>query len=239
MQRTVGQSGYKAVCTRSPVAAMATHHPFVLSCLVFSFLLCFQLLVPLGLPCYITNSCLKRPFVSQAACLPCGMSRLLGPMGPVSSLTGISALNGQWGWVEVGNHTKFIWGTCVWHRLLWATPLLCPLKLLGIIPVFFFRGSVCNVLLTSCHDGICRLWAETLLPEDSLLGEQICETSTSHISSTSFPSHSGRHKDHIQHALEVLWRNRPKVPVSPPALELPANENLWEWNPTKSASHKA
>lgn len=64
------------------------------------------------------------------------------------------------------------------------------------------RGSVCNVLLTSCHDGVCRLWAETLLPEDCLLGEQICETTTSSIASNL--SHAGKHKDRIQHALEVL-----------------------------------
>ncbi|XP_053221704.1 dmX-like protein 2 isoform X5 [Podarcis raffonei] len=69
---------------------------------------------------------------------------------------------------------------------------------------FMPRGSVCNVLLTSCLDGICRLWAETLLPEDSLLGEQICETSTSSISSSSSFSRSGRHKDNIQHALETI-----------------------------------
>uniref|UniRef100_A0A8C0XIX4 RAVE complex protein Rav1 C-terminal domain-containing protein n=1 Tax=Castor canadensis TaxID=51338 RepID=A0A8C0XIX4_CASCN len=71
------------------------------------------------------------------------------------------------------------------------------------------RGSVCNVLLTSCHDGVCRLWAETLLPEDCLLGEQICETTTSSVASNL--SHAGRHKDRIQHALEVLhclrWRS--------------------------------
>uniref|UniRef100_A0A8D2FA89 Dmx like 2 n=2 Tax=Theropithecus gelada TaxID=9565 RepID=A0A8D2FA89_THEGE len=64
------------------------------------------------------------------------------------------------------------------------------------------RGSVCNVLLTSCHDGVCRLWAETLLPEDCLLGEQICETTTSSIASNL--SHAGRHKDRIQHALETI-----------------------------------
>ncbi|XP_018412810.1 PREDICTED: dmX-like protein 1 [Nanorana parkeri] len=34
---------------------------------------------------------------------------------------------------------------------------------------FMPRGSVCNVLLTCCKDNICRLWAETLLPNDSLL----------------------------------------------------------------------
>ncbi|XP_009468418.1 PREDICTED: dmX-like protein 2 isoform X3 [Nipponia nippon] len=64
------------------------------------------------------------------------------------------------------------------------------------------RGLVCNVLLTSCLDGICRLWAETLLPEDTLLGEQICETSTSAISSTI--SQSGKQKDKIQQALETI-----------------------------------
>uniref|UniRef100_A0A8V5HIJ9 Uncharacterized protein n=1 Tax=Melopsittacus undulatus TaxID=13146 RepID=A0A8V5HIJ9_MELUD len=64
------------------------------------------------------------------------------------------------------------------------------------------RGLVCNVLLTSCLDGICRLWSETLLPEDTLLGEQICETSTSSITST--VSQSGKQKDSIQHALETI-----------------------------------
>lgn len=31
------------------------------------------------------------------------------------------------------------------------------------------RSAVCNVLLTCCKDGVCRLWAETLLPGDSHL----------------------------------------------------------------------
>ncbi|XP_013915669.1 PREDICTED: dmX-like protein 2, partial [Thamnophis sirtalis] len=69
---------------------------------------------------------------------------------------------------------------------------------------FMPRGSICNVLLTSCQDGICRLWVETLLPEDTLLGEQICETSTSSISSSTSFSRSGRHKDNIQQALETI-----------------------------------
>ncbi|XP_072289928.1 dmX-like protein 1 [Eucyclogobius newberryi] len=30
------------------------------------------------------------------------------------------------------------------------------------------RGSVCNVLLTCCKDSVCRQWAETLLPGDTL-----------------------------------------------------------------------
>ncbi|XP_066557486.1 dmX-like protein 2 isoform X2 [Amia ocellicauda] len=63
------------------------------------------------------------------------------------------------------------------------------------------KGSVCNVLLTSCQDGICRLWSETLLPEDSLLGGQISDSSTSF--SSSLP-HLGSQKDKIQHALETI-----------------------------------
>ena len=47
-----------------------------------------------------------------------------------------------------------------------------------LLPFFFppslsflspYRGAVCNVLLTCCKDSVCRLWAETLLPGDSLL----------------------------------------------------------------------
>ncbi|XP_052007916.1 dmX-like protein 2 isoform X1 [Xyrauchen texanus] len=62
------------------------------------------------------------------------------------------------------------------------------------------KGSVCNVLLTSCADGICRVWSETLLPEDSLLGGQISDNSTSF--SSSLPNTA--QKDKIQHALESI-----------------------------------
>uniref|UniRef100_A0A4W6CDW5 Dmx-like 2 n=1 Tax=Lates calcarifer TaxID=8187 RepID=A0A4W6CDW5_LATCA len=63
------------------------------------------------------------------------------------------------------------------------------------------KGSVCNVLLTSCEDGVCRLWSETLLPEDSLLGGQISENTQSF--SSSLPGLAGN-KDKIQHALESI-----------------------------------
>ncbi|KAJ3593834.1 hypothetical protein NHX12_006168 [Muraenolepis orangiensis] len=60
------------------------------------------------------------------------------------------------------------------------------------------KGSVCNVLLTSCEDGVCRLWSETLLPEDTLLGGQISENT--HTFSSSLPGN----KEKIQHALESI-----------------------------------
>ncbi|XP_077941692.1 dmX-like protein 2 isoform X8 [Gasterosteus aculeatus] len=63
------------------------------------------------------------------------------------------------------------------------------------------KGSVCNVMLTSCEDGVCRMWSETLLPEDSLLGGQISENI--HSTSSSLPGLAGN-KDKIQHALESI-----------------------------------
>ncbi|KAM4602401.1 dmX-like protein 2 [Polymixia lowei] len=63
------------------------------------------------------------------------------------------------------------------------------------------KGSVCNVLLTSCEDGVCRIWSETLLPEDGLLGGQISENT--HSFSSSLPGLGGN-KDKIQHALESI-----------------------------------
>ena len=35
-----------------------------------------------------------------------------------------------------------------------------------------YRGSVANMLITSCHDNICRIWMETILPEDGLIDLQ-------------------------------------------------------------------
>ncbi|XP_055517092.1 dmX-like protein 2 isoform X3 [Leucoraja erinacea] len=64
------------------------------------------------------------------------------------------------------------------------------------------RSSVCNVLLTSCRDGVCRLWAETLLPEDSLFPGQMAETTIN--TSTTSLSHGGSQKDKIHHALETI-----------------------------------
>uniref|UniRef100_A0A3P8UW05 Dmx-like 2 n=1 Tax=Cynoglossus semilaevis TaxID=244447 RepID=A0A3P8UW05_CYNSE len=66
---------------------------------------------------------------------------------------------------------------------------------------YMTKGSVCNVMLTSCEDGVCRLWSETLLPEDSLLGGQISENTLSF--SSTLPGLTGN-KDKIQHALESI-----------------------------------
>ncbi|KAM4616891.1 dmX-like protein 1 [Polymixia lowei] len=54
------------------------------------------------------------------------------------------------------------------------------------------RGSVCNVLLTCCKDSVCRLWAETLLPGDSLLSSHHNNQSSSQHSDPLRSSGTGR-----------------------------------------------
>ncbi|CAG5924332.1 unnamed protein product [Menidia menidia] len=49
------------------------------------------------------------------------------------------------------------------------------------------RGAVCNVLLTCCKDSVCRLWAETLLPGDSLLSGHHNNHNSGHNSETGYP----------------------------------------------------
>ncbi|XP_068103218.1 dmX-like protein 1 isoform X2 [Hyperolius riggenbachi] len=69
------------------------------------------------------------------------------------------------------------------------------------------RGSVCNVLLTCCKDNICRLWAETLLPNDSLLfGDgfsQIVEPDNVNNNFKRNPSN----KERVQSVLELNLRH--------------------------------
>ncbi|KAG7237538.1 hypothetical protein INR49_032155 [Caranx melampygus] len=56
------------------------------------------------------------------------------------------------------------------------------------------RGAVCNVLLTCCKDSVCRLWAETLLPESwhSSLNRDVPQPSLT----GGLPHHQSRHYNH-------------------------------------------
>uniref|UniRef100_A0A674CK03 Dmx-like 2 n=1 Tax=Salmo trutta TaxID=8032 RepID=A0A674CK03_SALTR len=102
------------------------------------------------------------------------------------------------------------------------------------------KGSVCNVLLTSCEDGVCRLWSETVLPEDSILGGQI----TDNTYSSSLPGLGG--KDKIQHALESMshlkhlrrGRRRSSALVSHTEL-LPSQMGTHETHTHRHISHHA
>lgn len=69
------------------------------------------------------------------------------------------------------------------------------------------RGSVCNVLLTCCKDSVCRIWAETLLPGDTLL--------------------SGSHNDHKGDTLRFTGTSR-KNTCNGKAQGTIAQENIQE-----------
>ncbi|XP_015792670.1 dmX-like protein 2 isoform X2 [Tetranychus urticae] len=45
---------------------------------------------------------------------------------------------------------------------------------------YLSRGSVANMLVTSCRDNICRLWVQTLLPDDGLVNFSQIETLSNH-----------------------------------------------------------
>uniref|UniRef100_A0A8C7SDT5 Dmx like 1 n=1 Tax=Oncorhynchus mykiss TaxID=8022 RepID=A0A8C7SDT5_ONCMY len=103
------------------------------------------------------------------------------------------------------------------------------------------RGSVCNVLLTCCKDSVCRLWAETLLPSDSLLsGHTLSHVNNNGQSSDSLKS-SNPYLGAIlllQLNLQESWR-APLRGVAQPSLtgRLPTQQNSHHNHKTNSVPH--
>uniref|UniRef100_A0A4W5QJI7 Dmx like 1 n=1 Tax=Hucho hucho TaxID=62062 RepID=A0A4W5QJI7_9TELE len=103
------------------------------------------------------------------------------------------------------------------------------------------RGSVCNVLLTCCKDSVCRLWAETLLPSDSLLSGH----TLSHVNNNGQSSDSLKSSDPylgaillLQLNLQESWR-APLRGVAQPSLtgRLPTQQNSHHNHKTNSVPH--
>ena len=65
---------------------------------------------------------------------------------------------------------------------------------------FYFRGSVANMLITSCKDNVCRIWAETILPDDGLLDLEQFDPSASF--DPKFHTH--RHKKRFLQRLKTI-----------------------------------
>lgn len=62
------------------------------------------------------------------------------------------------------------------------------------------RGSVSNMLVTSCRDNICRVWAETIPPEiEGLANMSQFEGSDRH-------GHHGKHRHHNMHKHRFMQR---------------------------------
>ncbi|KAM9262121.1 dmX-like protein 1 isoform 6-T6 [Morus bassanus] len=72
---------------------------------------------------------------------------------------------------------------------------------------FMPRGAVCNVLLTCCKDNVCRLWAETLLPNDSLLYGGGHNNWSEAVNFTSSFKRNTSSKEKVQNALELNLRH--------------------------------
>ncbi|XP_039947046.1 dmX-like protein 1 isoform X2 [Hirundo rustica] len=72
---------------------------------------------------------------------------------------------------------------------------------------FMPRGAVCNVLLTCCKDNVCRLWAETLLPNDSLLYEGGYSNWSEAANFTNNFKRNISSKEKVQSALELNLRH--------------------------------
>uniref|UniRef100_A0A663N099 Dmx like 1 n=1 Tax=Athene cunicularia TaxID=194338 RepID=A0A663N099_ATHCN len=68
---------------------------------------------------------------------------------------------------------------------------------------FMPRGAVCNVLLTCCKDNVCRLWAETLLPNDSLLYGGGYKNWSKAVNFTNSFKRNASSKEKVQNALEL------------------------------------
>ncbi|XP_054253482.1 dmX-like protein 1 isoform X5 [Indicator indicator] len=72
---------------------------------------------------------------------------------------------------------------------------------------FMPRGAVCNVLLTCCKDNVCRLWAETLLPNESLLYGGGYNNLSEAVNFTSNIKRNTSSKEKVQNALELNLRH--------------------------------
>ncbi|XP_033750320.1 dmX-like protein 2 [Pecten maximus] len=62
------------------------------------------------------------------------------------------------------------------------------------------RGSVANMLVTSCADNVCRLWCETILPDDGLVDLEQFDPATT--SERKFHTH--RHKKRFMQRLKTI-----------------------------------
>ncbi|NXF09656.1 DMXL1 protein, partial [Smithornis capensis] len=72
---------------------------------------------------------------------------------------------------------------------------------------FMPRGAVCNVLLTCCKDNVCRLWAETLLPNDNLLYGGGYSNWSEAMNFTNNFKRNISNKEKVQSALELNLRH--------------------------------
>ena len=70
----------------------------------------------------------------------------------------------------------------------------------NLVQMLYFRGSVANMLITSCKDNVCRIWSETILPDDGLVDLEQFEPSSNY--DPKFHMH--RHKKRFMQRLKTI-----------------------------------
>ena len=58
------------------------------------------------------------------------------------------------------------------------------------------------MLLTSCKDNICRIWAETVLPDDGLVDQNLLDPSSAYDGPSMF--HTQKHKKRFVQRLQTI-----------------------------------
>ena len=71
-----------------------------------------------------------------------------------------------------------------------------------LLLLLIVRGTIANMLITSCKDDVCRVWVETVLPEDGLQQEVQLLDSDSSMAAQMY--HTQRHKKHFMHRLQQI-----------------------------------
>lgn len=95
---------------------------------------------------------------------------------------------------------------------LWAVSLSC------------CRGAVANMLVTSCLDNVCRLWVETILPDDGLVDLEQFDPN----SSVDPKFHTHRHKKRFLQRLKTIrYGKRSKSQKIDPYFYLLVAEVWW------------
>ncbi|ELU10253.1 hypothetical protein CAPTEDRAFT_201231 [Capitella teleta] len=75
------------------------------------------------------------------------------------------------------------------------------------------RGSVAHMLVTSCRDNVCRLWVETILPEDGLVDLQQLDPAAAHNPMFHTHRHKKRFLQRLHHMRNLMHKRKSNTPT--------------------------
>ncbi|XP_064608806.1 dmX-like protein 2 isoform X2 [Liolophura sinensis] len=85
------------------------------------------------------------------------------------------------------------------------------------------RGALANMLVTSCKDNICRIWSETILPDDGLVNLEQLDPSFVHDPKFHTHRHKKRFMHRLRHIRHSIHKRKKQTRVGPPnVMSLPS-----------------